>query len=339
MSIKSCLKHSPPGTPSLSVSGTPEGSRCPSPPPTPSSARKCVSFCPEAEGLEVVFEADDWDRSPTPMTPKLSYQCVSHRPPCHPFLCSLFHCFLGGVWGGRVRPTVDPSHARTGALAELVPGICRAPRQRQNDVIGHFRGPHSDLLLLSSAGYSLVEPVGRRDQFSRNICFDKTHTRHTRPYFINNDGLIITDLLASSETYSNLNNSSSPSLELPLLPLINGLSPRLLPEIPLALLFHALLPHPPSRLPSGRTGTTAAISSRRFCLISNLFPSSSFRSWILLLRPLHRHRDHHPRLHSRLRRPNRNHDLNQKCRRLLTCITRPTVLCHPHLRPRNCPHS
>ena len=32
--------------------------------------RKCVSFCQDEE----YFEADDWDRTPAPVAPKLSYQ-------------------------------------------------------------------------------------------------------------------------------------------------------------------------------------------------------------------------------------------------------------------------
>ncbi|TCD65046.1 hypothetical protein EIP91_003325, partial [Steccherinum ochraceum] len=74
--MKPCLKHSPPTTPNLSQLSSPSGSRSSTPPPTPSTARKCVSFCAEEKGLEEVWEADDWDRSPTPMTPKLSYQDV-----------------------------------------------------------------------------------------------------------------------------------------------------------------------------------------------------------------------------------------------------------------------
>ncbi|KAI0077740.1 hypothetical protein K474DRAFT_1047976 [Panus rudis PR-1116 ss-1] len=74
--MKSCLKQTPPVTPTLSTSGTPEMSRCASPDMRPPSIRKSVSFCREEEGLEEVFEADDWDRSPTPMTPRLSYQDI-----------------------------------------------------------------------------------------------------------------------------------------------------------------------------------------------------------------------------------------------------------------------
>ncbi|KAH8103926.1 hypothetical protein BXZ70DRAFT_1005479 [Cristinia sonorae] len=73
--MKSCLKHSPPATPDLSQLNTPEGSRPGTPPPTPLAARKCVSWCGN-EGLEEIFTADDWDRSPAPMAPKLSYQDI-----------------------------------------------------------------------------------------------------------------------------------------------------------------------------------------------------------------------------------------------------------------------
>ncbi|KAK7687720.1 hypothetical protein QCA50_008936 [Cerrena zonata] len=76
--MKSCLKHTPPVTPTLSASGTPNDSRNGSP-RTESlapSIRKMVSFCEDEEGLEEVHYADDWDRSPTPMTPRLSYQDI-----------------------------------------------------------------------------------------------------------------------------------------------------------------------------------------------------------------------------------------------------------------------
>ncbi|CAL1715314.1 unnamed protein product [Somion occarium] len=61
----------------VSAAGTPNESRSGSPgPDTRPSIRKAVSFCSEDEGLEEVFEADDWDRSPIPMTPRLSYQDI-----------------------------------------------------------------------------------------------------------------------------------------------------------------------------------------------------------------------------------------------------------------------
>ncbi|KAI0825714.1 hypothetical protein BC629DRAFT_17249 [Irpex lacteus] len=74
--MKSCLKLTPPLTPqSSSYAGTPcaSGSTSPalgaSPLPTP-SCRKTVSFRDSQE----FFEADDWDRSPAPVAPKLGYQ-------------------------------------------------------------------------------------------------------------------------------------------------------------------------------------------------------------------------------------------------------------------------
>lgn len=75
------LTHTPPLTPDVSVPPTPSGSgrtsprcaglecECASPP----RMHKTVSFCAE-EVLEEVFIADEWDRSPAPVTPKLSYQ-------------------------------------------------------------------------------------------------------------------------------------------------------------------------------------------------------------------------------------------------------------------------
>ncbi|OCH96383.1 hypothetical protein OBBRIDRAFT_822369 [Obba rivulosa] len=77
--MKSCLK-TPPPTPDVSATPTPSGSGRASPTqgecgceraPT---LRKTVSFCDEE--LEEVHEADEWDRTPAPVTPKLSYQDV-----------------------------------------------------------------------------------------------------------------------------------------------------------------------------------------------------------------------------------------------------------------------
>ncbi|KAL4252898.1 hypothetical protein ABKN59_003560 [Abortiporus biennis] len=74
--IKSCLKQTPPVTPNLSAYGTPCESRSGSPEARAlSAARKAVSFCSD-EVLEEIFEADEWDRSPAPMTPRLTYQDV-----------------------------------------------------------------------------------------------------------------------------------------------------------------------------------------------------------------------------------------------------------------------
>ena len=76
--MKSCLKVTPPYTPLLDSSfGSPSGSGSAS--PTAESVqlptlRKRVSFC--HDHLEEYFEADDWDRTPAPVAPKLSYQCV-----------------------------------------------------------------------------------------------------------------------------------------------------------------------------------------------------------------------------------------------------------------------
>ncbi|KZT70873.1 hypothetical protein DAEQUDRAFT_725038 [Daedalea quercina L-15889] len=66
--MKSCLKcPTPPFEPE------------PPAPPTPverpwrPQLQKSVSFC-EDDHLEEVFEVDDWDRSPAPVTPRLSYE-------------------------------------------------------------------------------------------------------------------------------------------------------------------------------------------------------------------------------------------------------------------------
>lgn len=65
--MKSCLKSpTPPFSPYVSE------------PPTPNEfirppLQKTVSFCADEE-LEEVFEVEDWDRSPLPVTPKLSYE-------------------------------------------------------------------------------------------------------------------------------------------------------------------------------------------------------------------------------------------------------------------------
>ncbi|KAJ3994119.1 hypothetical protein F5050DRAFT_1532523, partial [Lentinula boryana] len=56
--LKGCLKSPPPN-----------GSLTPR-----TRARKNVSFCPEEDGLEEVFIADVWDRTPTEPAGHLSYQ-------------------------------------------------------------------------------------------------------------------------------------------------------------------------------------------------------------------------------------------------------------------------
>ena len=72
--VKSCLKTTPPYTPLLnSAAGSPSGSGSRSPATCNGQVpvlRKCVSFCQDEE----YFEADDWDRTPAPVAPKLSYQ-------------------------------------------------------------------------------------------------------------------------------------------------------------------------------------------------------------------------------------------------------------------------
>ncbi|KAI0630751.1 hypothetical protein C8Q77DRAFT_1075341 [Trametes polyzona] len=80
--LKSCLKITPPITPDLSAASSPCGSGRTSPDQTSdggssvgSCGRKTVSFCSENE-LEEVFWADEWDRSPAAVTPKLSYQDI-----------------------------------------------------------------------------------------------------------------------------------------------------------------------------------------------------------------------------------------------------------------------
>ena len=50
-----------------------------------SLGRKTVSFCGGDE-LEEVFFADEWDRTPAAVTPKLSYQCVHILFSCFQFL-------------------------------------------------------------------------------------------------------------------------------------------------------------------------------------------------------------------------------------------------------------
>ena len=82
--LKSCLKITPPITPDLSAASSPCGSGRTSPSLTSdggssasSCGRKTVAFCPE-DDLEEVFWADEWDRTPAAVTPKLSYQYVSY---------------------------------------------------------------------------------------------------------------------------------------------------------------------------------------------------------------------------------------------------------------------
>ncbi|KAI0761819.1 hypothetical protein BD413DRAFT_606998 [Trametes elegans] len=80
--LKSCLKITPPITPDLSAASSPCGSGRTSPSVTSdggssvgSGGRKSVSFCAQGE-LEEVFWADEWDRTPSAVTPKLSYQDI-----------------------------------------------------------------------------------------------------------------------------------------------------------------------------------------------------------------------------------------------------------------------
>ncbi|CDO69789.1 hypothetical protein BN946_scf184766.g34 [Trametes cinnabarina] len=80
--LKSCLKITPPITPDFSAASSPCGSGRTSPSlasdggsSTASGGRKSVSFCPANE-LEEVFFADEWDRTPAAVTPKLSYQDI-----------------------------------------------------------------------------------------------------------------------------------------------------------------------------------------------------------------------------------------------------------------------
>ncbi|KAI0272439.1 hypothetical protein BC834DRAFT_347507 [Gloeopeniophorella convolvens] len=92
--MRGCLKyHSPsPGALSPASIATPPPTRGPTPPPLippemPSIAarrykgtsptdicitRRCVHFCSEI--VDKVFVADEWDRSPAEVTPKLTYQ-------------------------------------------------------------------------------------------------------------------------------------------------------------------------------------------------------------------------------------------------------------------------
>lgn len=99
--LKSCLKITPPITPDLSAASSPCGSGRTSPAPhsdggssVGSGGRKTVSFCSQAE-LEEIYFADEWDRSPAAVTPKLSYQYVpvslfsSSGAPLFSLLCCL----------------------------------------------------------------------------------------------------------------------------------------------------------------------------------------------------------------------------------------------------------
>lgn len=92
--LKSCLKITPPITPDLSAASSPCGSGRTSPAPhsdggssVGSGGRKTVSFCSQEE-LEEIYFADEWDRSPAAVTPKLSYQYVLVSP----FLFFLQRC-------------------------------------------------------------------------------------------------------------------------------------------------------------------------------------------------------------------------------------------------------
>ena len=112
--LKSCLKCTPPITPELSAEPSPCTSGRTSPSlvsdsgsSVSSGGRKTVVFCSDDE-LEEVHVADEWDRTPSAMTPKLSYQCVSvslSRPSSHfVLLSSRYVCnkagFAWALWGG-----------------------------------------------------------------------------------------------------------------------------------------------------------------------------------------------------------------------------------------------
>ncbi|OSD05292.1 hypothetical protein PYCCODRAFT_1432451 [Trametes coccinea BRFM310] len=82
--LKSCLKITPPITPDFSAASSPCGSGRTSPSlasdggsstGSAGGGRKSVQFCPANE-LEEVFFADEWDRTPAAVTPKLSYQDI-----------------------------------------------------------------------------------------------------------------------------------------------------------------------------------------------------------------------------------------------------------------------
>ena len=80
--LKSCIKYTPPITPELSAAPSPCDSGRTSPSlvsdsgsSVSSGGRKTVAWCSDDE-LEEVFYADEWDRTPSAVTPKLSYQCV-----------------------------------------------------------------------------------------------------------------------------------------------------------------------------------------------------------------------------------------------------------------------
>ncbi|KAI0675979.1 hypothetical protein C8Q78DRAFT_1074934 [Trametes maxima] len=79
--LKSCLKITPPITPDLSAASSPCGSGRTSPSvgsdgglSSGSGGRKTVQFSDNE--LEEVFWADEWDRTPAAVTPKLSYQDI-----------------------------------------------------------------------------------------------------------------------------------------------------------------------------------------------------------------------------------------------------------------------
>ena len=79
--LKSCLKYTPPITPELSTANSPCDSGRSSPSIVSDSGssacggggRKTVAFCSDDE-LEEVFFVDEWDRTPSAVTTKLSYQ-------------------------------------------------------------------------------------------------------------------------------------------------------------------------------------------------------------------------------------------------------------------------
>ena len=112
--MKSCLK-TPPTTPAGSIPCTPGGSGCGTP-ATASTSLHClhkrVSFCQKDSGLEEFFEADDWDRTPAPVAPKLSYEYVFPSDSIIlRFVCFSPLCLsCAGSSSRRMMSLLEPSH-------------------------------------------------------------------------------------------------------------------------------------------------------------------------------------------------------------------------------------
>ncbi|KAI0085791.1 hypothetical protein BDY19DRAFT_908783 [Irpex rosettiformis] len=159
---------------SSSYAGSPVASGSTSPvrgvSPSPMLCRKTVSFCEDQE----FYEADDWDRSPAPVAPKLGYQdydgvgeqwgiwVTSHCSPVHQSALNV--CPPNGA--GRPPPLPRKSSACSGRratwpmeileLKQIMKSLPLAPQYRQ-----YFTSTPQSSPVSSSSSSSMPFPVSR----------------------------------------------------------------------------------------------------------------------------------------------------------------------------------